>query len=93
MDTVPDTYTTKMWGVDAGSGREWTPARVTEVIVRESKIRLHNGLSLSAYRDIAIAISRKYFGSVKAFPHNVREDGTEVISDDDENEDDIDDDQ
>ena len=93
VDAVPDTHATKMWGVDAGSGREWTPARVTDVMVRESKMRLHNGLSLSAYRDIAIAISRKYFGSVKAFPHNVREDGTEVISDDDENEDDMDDDQ
>ena len=48
---------------------------------------------MSAYRDIAIAISRKYFGSVKAFPHNVREDRTEVVSDDEENEDDIDDEQ
>jgi hypothetical protein len=56
-------------------------------------MRLYNGLSLPAYRDIAIAISRKYFGSIKAFPYNVREDRTEVISDNEENEDDIDDEQ
>ncbi|OKP11118.1 ATP-dependent DNA helicase Q5 [Penicillium subrubescens] len=93
LDAVPDTHATKMWGFDAGTGREWTPTRVTDVMVRESKMRLHNGLSLSAYRDIAIAISRRYFGSVKAFPHNVREDGTEVISDNEENEDDMDDEQ
>lgn len=77
----------------AGSGREWTPARMTDVMVWESKMCLHNGLSLSAYRDSAIAIRRKYFGSVKAFSHNVREDGTEVISDDEESEDDMDDEQ
>ncbi|KAJ5456034.1 helicase [Penicillium daleae] len=35
--------------------------------------------------------NRKYFGSVKAFLHNVREDRTEVVSDNKENEDDIDD--
>jgi hypothetical protein len=45
---------------------------------------------LAAYRDIAIAISRKYFSNAKLFPHNIREDGTEVVSDDDKNKDTID---
>jgi hypothetical protein len=66
---------------------------VTDVMVRESKMRLHERLSLSAYRDIAISISRRYFGSVKVFPHHIREDGTEIISDDEENEDEMDDEQ
>ncbi|KAJ5195639.1 DEAD/DEAH box helicase [Penicillium cinerascens] len=50
-------------------------------------------LTLAAYRDIAIAISRRYFSNTKPFPHNVREDGTEVIANDEENEDAIDDEQ
>ncbi|OKP04999.1 hypothetical protein PENSUB_6744 [Penicillium subrubescens] len=82
-----------MWGVDADIGRQWTPAQVTDVMVRESKMRLHERLSLSAYREITISISRRYFGSVKVFPHNVREDGTEIISHDEENEDEMDDEQ
>ncbi|KAJ6103975.1 hypothetical protein N7523_003287 [Penicillium sp. IBT 18751x] len=56
-------------------------------------MRLHHGLTLAAYRDIAIAISRRYFSNAKPFPHNVREDGTEVIADDEANEDAMDDEQ
>jgi hypothetical protein len=67
--------------------------RLKEVLVRESKIRLHYRLTLAVYRDIAITISRRYFSNTRPFPHNVREDGTEVIADDEENEDTIDDEQ
>ncbi|KAJ6130928.1 hypothetical protein N7523_001388 [Penicillium sp. IBT 18751x] len=56
-------------------------------------MRLHHRLTLAAYRDITIAISRRYFSNAKPFPHNVREDGTEVIADDEANEDTIDDEQ
>jgi hypothetical protein len=56
-------------------------------------MRLHNGLTLAAYRDIAIAISRRYFSNAKPFPHNVREDGTEVMTDNEESEDSMDDEQ
>jgi hypothetical protein len=90
---VPDTHASKMWGIDAGSGREWTSVRLKEALVRESKMRLHHGLTLAAYRDIAIAISRRYFSNAKPFPHNVREDGTEVMGDDEESEDAMDDEQ
>ncbi|MGH3848179.1 MAG: DEAD/DEAH box helicase, partial [Pseudonocardiaceae bacterium] len=90
---IPDTQASKIWGIDAGSGREWTPVRLKEALVRESKMRLHHGLTLAAYRDIAIAISRRYFSNAKPFPHNVREDGTEVITDDEESEDSMDDEQ
>lgn len=67
--------------------------RLKEALVRESKIRLHHGLTLAVYRDIAITISRRYFSNAKPFPHNIREDGTEVMADDEENEDAIDDEQ
>ncbi|KAJ6103973.1 hypothetical protein N7523_010293 [Penicillium sp. IBT 18751x] len=43
------------------------------------------------HTDIAIAISRRYFSNAKPFLHNVREDGTEVIADDEANEDAMDD--
>ncbi|KAJ5300045.1 hypothetical protein N7476_007735 [Penicillium atrosanguineum] len=90
---IPDTQASKLWGIDAGTGREWTSVRLKEALVRESKMRLHHGLTLAAYRDIAIAISRRYFSNAKPFPHNVREDGTEVMADDEENEDAMDDEQ
>jgi superfamily II DNA or RNA helicase len=80
---IPDTQASKVWGVDAVTGREWTSVRLRDALARESKKRLHNALNLASYRDIAIAISRRYFSNAKPFPHNVREDGTAVDGDGD----------
>ncbi|OQD65593.1 hypothetical protein PENDEC_c076G00209 [Penicillium decumbens] len=78
--TIPDTQASKIWGIDAGSRREWTPVRLKEALVLESKMRLHHGLTLTAYRDIAIAIS----DGISAIPSRFHKDGTEVMADDEE---------
>ncbi|KAJ5571339.1 hypothetical protein N7535_004999 [Penicillium sp. DV-2018c] len=92
LDAIPDTTASLMRGVDAGSGRTWTSDRVRDVMTRESTERLRNRLTLPAYRDIAIAISRKFLGSIKAFSQDVFEGGSEGYEDDDD-EDDMDDEQ
>ncbi|KAL8991046.1 MAG: hypothetical protein Q9169_007961 [Polycauliona sp. 2 TL-2023] len=49
----------KIWHVDARN-REWTPARLSREMKRVSEQAIGVGLTLQPWRDISIAVSRKY---------------------------------
>ena len=49
----------KIWHTDARD-REWTPARISREMKAASEQALGDGLTLRSWRDISIAVSRKY---------------------------------
>ena len=49
----------KIWHIDARD-REWTPARMSREMKQVSEQALGEGLTLQSWRNISIAISRKY---------------------------------
>jgi hypothetical protein len=55
-----------MWPVDL-SGRKWTSDRFREALKRESRIGLGLELTIPAYREIAISISRRFLRGSTAF--------------------------
>jgi superfamily II DNA helicase RecQ len=55
-----------MWPADP-SGRKWTTERLRQVLKRESKVGLGQELTVAAYREIAIGISRKFMRGATAF--------------------------
>ncbi|KKZ66219.1 hypothetical protein EMCG_08055 [[Emmonsia] crescens] len=69
-----------MWGGDP-DGRAWTSERFREVLKRETRIGLHGqGLNLAAYRDIAIAISRRFMCSSSGFKNNSQQEEEEQVA-------------
>jgi RecQ family ATP-dependent DNA helicase len=55
-----------MWPADP-SGRKWTSDRFREALKRESRIGLGLELTIAAYREIAIGISRRFLRGSTAF--------------------------
>lgn len=55
-----------MWPLEAGEKR-WTTERMREVMKRESRIGLGQELTIRAYRDVAIGISRRFMRGSSAF--------------------------
>ena len=55
-----------MWPADP-SGRKWTSDRFREALKRESRIGLGQALTIAAYREIAIGISRRFLRGSTAF--------------------------
>ncbi|KAL1640735.1 hypothetical protein SLS61_010230 [Didymella pomorum] len=55
-----------MWPADP-SGRKWTSDRFREILKRESRVGLKQELTIAAYREIAIGISRRFLRPSSAF--------------------------
>jgi hypothetical protein len=55
-----------MWPADP-SGRKWTTERLREALKRESQIGIGQELTIAAYREIAIGISRRFLRGSTAF--------------------------
>jgi len=55
-----------MWPADP-SGRKWTSDRLREALKRESRVGLGQELTIAAYREIAIGISRRFLRGSTAF--------------------------
>ncbi|KAI8930521.1 hypothetical protein NX059_012133 [Plenodomus lindquistii] len=58
-----------MWPADP-SGRKWTSDRFREALKRESRIGMGLELTISAYREVAIGISRRFLRGSTAFQAN-----------------------
>jgi superfamily II DNA or RNA helicase len=73
-----------LWSPDPHTGREWTSDRFRQVLTRETGIGLHGTtINVSAYRNIAIGISRRFLRESSVFPQNQFDDGTgDTIADD-----------
>jgi RecQ family ATP-dependent DNA helicase len=65
-----------MWPADP-SGRKWTTERLREVLKRESRVGLGQELTVAAYREIAIGISRRFLRGCTAFKAEEGEEGEE----------------
>lgn len=55
-----------MWPAEAGEKR-WTIERIREAMKKESRIDLGQELTVRAYRDVAIGISRRFMRGSSAF--------------------------
>jgi superfamily II DNA helicase RecQ/uncharacterized C2H2 Zn-finger protein len=55
-----------VWPADP-NGRKWTSERLRHALKRESQVGLGQGLTIQAYREIAIGISRKFMRRSTAF--------------------------
>src|SRR5205814_10318408 len=55
-------------------GKRWTSERMRNVLKCESRIGLHQELTIQSYRDIAIGISRKFMRKSTAFHKDEDED-------------------
>jgi superfamily II DNA helicase RecQ len=55
-----------MWPADP-NGRKWTSERVRQVLKRETQIGLGQALTIHAYREIAIGISRRFLRGSSTF--------------------------
>lgn len=55
-----------MWPADP-NGRKWTSERFREALKRESRLGLGQELTIAAYREIAIGISRRFLRGATAF--------------------------
>ncbi|RHZ49046.1 uncharacterized protein CDV56_103939 [Aspergillus thermomutatus] len=72
--TVPITHHSAwLWGPNPGTGREWSSERFREALKRETRTQLGTAIHIAAYRDITIAISRRFLRPSTAFPHNIQE--------------------
>jgi superfamily II DNA helicase RecQ len=65
-----------LWPADP-NGRKWTSERVRETLKRESRIGLKQELTIAAYREIAIGISRRFLRGSTAFAAEEGEDNEE----------------
>ncbi|RYO26416.1 hypothetical protein AA0113_g12493 [Alternaria arborescens] len=65
-----------LWPADP-NGRKWTSERVRETLKRESRIGLQQELTIAAYREIAIGISRRFLRGSTAFAAEEGEDNEE----------------
>jgi DEAD/DEAH box helicase len=65
-----------MWPADP-NGRKWTSERMRHALKRESQMGLGQELTIQAYREIAIGISRKFMGPSTAFAAEDGEGGEE----------------
>ena len=73
--STPSAVSFHMWPTDL-SGKKWSSERMRKVMQRESLTGLGQQLGIQSYRDIAIAISRKYLTKKQAFhPDEDDEDG------------------
>ncbi|CAG8283084.1 unnamed protein product [Penicillium salamii] len=64
-----------LWPPDPNTHREWSSERLRELLKRETTAGLRGqALNLSAYRDIAIGISRRYMRPSSVFPSNMHYD-------------------
>jgi hypothetical protein len=70
-----------MWPADPSS-RKWTTERLREALKRESWIGIGQELTIAAYREIAIGISRRFLRGSTAFK---AEEGDENEAWDEEN--------
>nr|GEZ17793.1 RecQ helicase L2 [Tanacetum cinerariifolium] len=61
-----ESMSSHMWPADP-SGRKWTSDRFREMLKRESRIGLGLELTIPAYREIAIGISRRFLRKSTAF--------------------------
>jgi hypothetical protein len=61
-----ETVSSHMWPADP-SGRRWTSDQLQEALKRESQVGLGQELTLAAYREIAIGISRRFLRKATAF--------------------------
>ncbi|KAL5396538.1 hypothetical protein PMIN03_012955 [Paraphaeosphaeria minitans] len=55
-----------MWPADP-NGRKWTTDRMREALKRETSVGLGQPLTVAAYREIAIGISRRFLRGSTAF--------------------------
>lgn len=55
-----------IWSAETGE-KKWTTERIREAIKRESRIGLGQELTVRAYRDVAIGISRRFMRGSNAF--------------------------
>lgn len=68
-----------IWSPDPDRQTEWSSARLREVLKRETAIGLDGQkLNLQAYRDIAIAISRRYLRRSSQFKANTDDEGNDI---------------
>ena len=54
-----ETMSSHLWPADP-SGRKWTTERLRETLKRESRVGLGQAVTVQAYREIAIGISRRF---------------------------------
>ncbi|KAI9035034.1 uncharacterized protein KD926_004698 [Aspergillus affinis] len=78
-----------LWSVDPGSGRAWSSDRFRRILQRETEARLsRKGVTILAYRDIAVGISRRFLRPSSQFAHNQQEErATELTGIDADDED------
>ncbi|KAJ5761690.1 hypothetical protein N7533_003729 [Penicillium manginii] len=68
-----------VWSPDPDRQTEWSSVRLREVLKRETAIGLDGQkLGLQAYRDIAIAISRRYLRPSSQFQANTEEEAPDI---------------
>ncbi|CAG8359639.1 unnamed protein product, partial [Penicillium salamii] len=68
-----------IWSPDPDRQTEWSGVRFREVLKRETAIGLQGQkLNIQAYRDIAIAISRRYLRPSSQFKANIEEDADNI---------------
>ena len=70
----------KIWHADA-RGREWTAARISREMKQVSEAALEVELTLQLWRDISIAISRKYLRKGEGRFHHDKKDWDEERED------------
>lgn len=61
-----NTISSHLWPADP-NGRKWTSERMRKTLKRESRVRLSQELTIAAYREIAIGISRRFLRPSTAF--------------------------
>jgi RecQ family ATP-dependent DNA helicase len=75
-----ETVSSHMWPADA-NGRKWTTERLREALKRESRIGIGQELTMAAYREIAIGISRRFLRGSTAFKAEEGEENEEWSED------------
>lgn len=91
-DKIPRSTASFLWGPDPGTGRKWSSDRFRQVLKRETQTRLsRQGITIPAYRDLAVGISRRFLRPNSQFRHNQQEEReTELAGIDADDEDHMD---
>lgn len=76
----PGSVSSHLWSEDC-RGRKWTSPRMREVLKRYSREHLGETLTIAAYREVAIAISRKFLRECDAFKDDHDHDDDEGVDD------------
>ena len=71
-----------MWPTDP-NGKQWTSARMREMMKRESNVGMGVQLTMQAWRDLAIGISRQYMRGKQAFVEDEDDEDGDGNEDDD----------